>query len=158
MTQPTAAISGIRSLLQRDLPEVVRIDAEHTGRSKATYWGTVFEDFLDDRHADSRLGLAAHREGELEGYLFGEIRAFEFGSEPCGWVFAVGVARDAEHHGIGTALVEEACRWFRQHGITIVRTMVRRNDVPLLAFFRSNGFSGGSFVQLELDVTDLDAR
>jgi hypothetical protein len=30
-----------------------------------------------------------------------------------------------------------------------VRTMVRRNDVPLLAFFRANGFSGGAFVQLE---------
>jgi hypothetical protein len=27
--------------------------------------------------------------------------------------------------------------------------MVRRNDVSLLAFFRSNGFVGGTFTQLE---------
>jgi hypothetical protein len=29
---------------------------------------------------------------------------------------------------------------------------IRRNDVPVTAFFRSNGFVGGSFVQLELDL------
>jgi hypothetical protein len=33
-----------------------------------------------------------------------------------------------------------------------VRTMVRRADVPVLSFFRSNGFFAGSFVQLELDL------
>jgi hypothetical protein len=31
--------------------------------------------------------------------------------------------------------------------------MVRRDDVPVLAFFRGFGFSGGSYVQLELDVS-----
>jgi hypothetical protein len=30
--------------------------------------------------------------------------------------------------------------------------MVRRNDVPVLSFFRANGFVGGEFVQLELDL------
>jgi hypothetical protein len=28
--------------------------------------------------------------------------------------------------------------------------MVRRNDVPVLTFFRTNGFAGGPYVQLEL--------
>ncbi len=33
--------------------------------------------------------------------------------------------------------------------------MVRRNDVPVLTFFRTNGFAGGPYVQLELvDSTD----
>jgi hypothetical protein len=31
--------------------------------------------------------------------------------------------------------------------------MVRRTDVPVLAFFRSSGFAGGAYVQLELDVS-----
>jgi hypothetical protein len=30
--------------------------------------------------------------------------------------------------------------------------MVGRNNVPVLSFFRANGFVGGSFVQLELDL------
>ena len=28
--------------------------------------------------------------------------------------------------------------------------MVRRNNVPVLTFFRTNGFVGGPYVQLEL--------
>jgi hypothetical protein len=31
--------------------------------------------------------------------------------------------------------------------------MVRRTDVPVLAFFRAFGFAGGSYVQLELDAS-----
>ena len=42
----------------------------------------------------------------------------------------------------------------RQIRLACVRTMVRRNDVPVLSFFRGNGFRGGSFVQLELDVRE----
>ena len=45
-------------------------------------------------------------------------------------------------------------RRFRALGVTQVRTMVRRNDVPVTAFFRSNGFVGGSFAQLELELGD----
>ena len=33
----------------------------------------------------------------------------------------------------------------RAKGITTIRTMVRRNDVPVLTFFRTNGFAGSSF-------------
>jgi hypothetical protein len=36
--------------------------------------------------------------------------------------------------------------------------MVRRADVPVLAFFRSSGFAGGPYVQLELDVAQAPAR
>jgi hypothetical protein len=32
--------------------------------------------------------------------------------------------------------------------------MVQRADVPVLSFFRANGFVGGSFVQMELDLPD----
>jgi hypothetical protein len=37
-------------------------------------------------------------------------------------------------------------------GVHKVRTMVARNDVPVLAFFRASGFVGGPFVQLELHL------
>lgn len=144
----------IRPLSRRDLADVVRIDARHTGSRKPAYWTRILGEFLGRAGARPRVGLAAHLDGGVKGYLLGEVRAFEFGSEPCGWVFAVGVDPGAMHHGIGTALVEEAGRRFRRLGISTVRTMVRRNDVPLLAFFRSNGFSGGSFVQLELCAGD----
>jgi ribosomal protein S18 acetylase RimI-like enzyme len=148
------AREGIRDLSPDDLASVVRIDARRTGTRKMAYWRGVLREFLDAAHRGSRVGLAAQDGHRLAGYLLGEVRAFEFGSEPCGWIFAVAVDPDASHHGIGSALVAEACRRFRRQGIVTVRTMVRRNDVPLLAFFRANDFAGGSFVELERPVDD----
>jgi ribosomal protein S18 acetylase RimI-like enzyme len=142
----------IRPLSRADLAGVTRIDAHHTGARKPAYWKRVFAEFLGRRAGHVRVGLAAEAEGRLAGYLLGEVRAFEFGSGPCGWIFAVGVDPLRLRLGVASALLAEACRVFRAAGVTRVRTMVRRNDVPVLAFFRSSGFSGGSYVQLELDV------
>lgn len=137
-----------------DLAAVIRLDARLTGRRKAAYWRTFFDDFVGGGPSEARVGLAA-REGErLCGYLLGEVRAFEFGSPPCGWIFAVGVDPAQAHHGVGSALVAAAAKRFRRARASAVRTMVRRNDVPLLAFFRSNGFVGGSFTQLELPLEE----
>lgn len=153
---------NVRSIRPSDLAEVVRIDAYHTGARKAAYWRRAFRDALGGR-AKGRVSLAYETpRGRLAGYLLGEVRAFEFGSEPCGWVFAIGIDPEALHLGVGSSLLAEACTRFRAAGVPRVRTMVRRNDVPLLSFFRSNGFTGGPYVQLELDVnggsTGEDAR
>ena len=143
----------IRRLSRADLADVTRIDAHHTGLRKPAYWKRVLGEFLARRGERERVGLAAEVEGRLVGYLLGEVRAFEFGSEPCGWVFAVGVDPARLRRGLAAALLDEACRAFRARGVFTVRTMVRRNDVPVLAFFRAAGFSGGSYVQLELDLS-----
>jgi ribosomal protein S18 acetylase RimI-like enzyme len=144
----------VRDLRHAHLDEVTRIDALHSGKRKPRYWKRVFEDFLDRAPGPLRVGLAAEDGERLIGYLLGEVRAFEFGSEPCGWVFAAGVDPRHARKGVASALVEEACERFRRSGVSRVRTMVLRNDVGVLSFFRANGFVGGSFVQLERDLED----
>jgi GNAT superfamily N-acetyltransferase len=144
----------IRDLGRQDLPEVIRIDHLHTGESKPEYWKKVFSDFLDGKGRPVRVGLCAEGGEGLLGYLFGEVRAFEFGSDTCGWIFAVGVDPGHLRKSVATGLLAIACRRFRTAGIRRVRTMVGRNDVPVLSFFRANGFVGGSFVQLELDLEE----
>lgn len=146
------ATARIRRLTTADLPRVASIDAHHTGARKTAYWKRVFRDFLAAPRRRVRVALAAELDGVLVGYLLGEVRAFEFGSEPCGWIFAVGVDPARLRAGVGSALLARACRAFRAARVGTLRTMVRRNDVPVLAFFRSSGFAGGSYVQLELDV------
>jgi ribosomal protein S18 acetylase RimI-like enzyme len=143
---------AIRDLAPGDLAAVVRIDAHHTGARKPAYWSRVLERFFSRGGNRMRVGLAAPGPRSLSGYLLGEVRAFEFGSEPCGWIFAVGVAPSALHQGVASALLAEACRRFERAGVTTVRTMVRRTDVPVLAFFRASGFTGGPYVQLEVNV------
>ena len=148
----------IRPLVPRDLAGVIRIDAIHTGTPQPAYWKRIFKQALSRGRERMRVGLAAEAEGALAGFLFGDVRAFEFGSEPCGWILEVGVDPRHARLGIGSALLAEACRRLRASGITTIRTMVRRNDVPVLTFFRTNGFAGGPYVQLELDAEPREAR
>jgi ribosomal protein S18 acetylase RimI-like enzyme len=56
--------------------------------------------------------------------------------------------------GIAARLFEEACRRFARQGIGLVRTMVRRDDVGVLTFFRNQGFVAGPYVELELSIPE----
>lgn len=147
-------IVDVGDLRKEHLAEVVRIDELHTGDAKPEYWRGVFGDFVGGGTEPLRVGLAAESQGVLIGYLLGEVRAFEFGSEACGWVFAVGIDQNYLHGGVASALLEEAGHRFRAAGVARMRTMVERNSVEVLAFFRANGFVGGSFVQLERDLEE----
>ena len=67
-------------------------------------------------------------------------------------VFAVAVSPTFERQGLATRLCEDVIQRFGAMGVGVVRTMVRREAVPMLALFRSMGFSGGPFCELERPV------
>ncbi|MBM3991538.1 MAG: GNAT family N-acetyltransferase [Planctomycetes bacterium] len=147
----------VRALVASDLAEVIRIDAAHTAQAKPAHWRAVLDRFCGAGTSRAQVGLAADGDQGLDGYLFGEVREVEFGSEACGWVFAVGVDERAFRRGTASALLEEARRRFVELGVAKVRTMVARNDVPVLSFFRASGFVGGPYVQLELPLRETPA-
>ena len=144
-----AAIS-VRRLRPADLGRVVEIDALHRGRAVPGYWEGVRDEFLARDRQRLRVALGAESDERLVGYLLGEVRAFEFGSEPCGWIFAVGVEPELRRAGIASRLLTAACARFRDAGILRVRTMVHRSDLPVLSFFRAHGFGAGEYTQLEI--------
>jgi len=149
---------AVRRLVPEDLERVVEIDARHRGDAVPDYWRGVREAFLARGRGRVRVALGAEVDGRLVGFLFGESRAFEFGSPACGWIFAVGVEPAHQRGGVASALLSEACRRFRAAGIATIRTMVRRSDIPVLAFFRAHGFAAGEYTQLELDLSEGATR
>lgn len=158
MTAAVATACRLRRITPDDFDRVVAIDARHRGAAVPDYWREVRDTFLSRRRDTVRVALGAEVDGVLVGFLFGEVRAFEFGSPPCGWIFAVGVDAAHQRAGIASALLGEACRRFAAAGIATVRTMVERRDVPVLAFFRAHGFAAGGFTQLELDLSTEGSR
>jgi predicted N-acetyltransferase YhbS len=154
--QATPAVR-IRAVRAGDAAAIAAIDAMHTGAMKRRYWRDVVA-----RHAGSgrsggaRVGLVAVEgaKGTVVGYAMGRVRSFEFGSEPCAWIVALGVHPKLLRGGIASLLFEEACRRFARHGINLVRTMVRRDDVGVLTFFRNQGFVAGPYVELELSIPE----
>lgn len=141
----------VRELEPADLERVVAIDAGLTGVTKRGDWTELFARMDTD---DGLLGIAAVGPTGLDGYLIGELRAFEFGSEACGWITVLGVRPETTRQGLASALLEEARLRFAKLGVTSLRTMVRRTDVGLLSLFRTQGFVGGPFVQLEFEIPE----
>jgi ribosomal protein S18 acetylase RimI-like enzyme len=137
----------VRPAEPSDLPAVVALDAENTGISKAAYWKDRFDWYAG--HQPERFFLVAERGDDLVGFIVGEVRAWEFGSPPSGWIFAVHVSPSARLNGLGTMLYDAICVRFRKAGVQHVRTMIAKDAQILLSFFRSLGMIAGPFVQLE---------
>ncbi|HET6277429.1 MAG TPA: GNAT family N-acetyltransferase [Candidatus Polarisedimenticolia bacterium] len=147
----------IRAIRSGDAAAIAAIDAAHTGLLKRRYWRDVVTRHAGrGRAGGARVGLVAVEgaKGRVVGYVMGRVRSFEFGSEPCAWIVALGVHPRMLRGGVASRLFAEACRRFAQHGITLVRTMVRRDDVGVLTFFRSQGFVAGPYVELELSIPE----
>jgi ribosomal protein S18 acetylase RimI-like enzyme len=140
----------VRPAKAEDLRAVVALDAENTGAAKLAYWKDRFE-WYAGRQPD-RFFLVGEREGQVLGYIVGEVRAWEFGSPPCGWIFAIDVSRTARQHGLGTKPFDEICARFRKAGVDRVRTMLAKDEHLIMSFFRSQGMMGGPFIQLEKEL------
>lgn len=131
-----------------DLASLVRIDREVTGHEKRQYWKHLFR-FLSDENI---CCLVVRVRGETVGYIIGEIRAWEFGQEPCGWVFSLAILPQHARAGLGRQLLTALADWFRSRGMLKMRTMVNLEQEVMHRFFRSSGFSSGPTLQLEMEI------
>ncbi len=158
-TSATAAAEEvqIRRVRAADMPHVIALDERVTGVAKAGYWQDIFQRYSEHRPDERFFFVAAGGERTSEdrilGFIIGEIRAWEFGSAPCGWVFALSVDPDARLHGVGQALFTTISNAFRKAGLSKMRTMVARDNQLHSLFFRGEGMMAGPYIQLEKDLT-----
>lgn len=150
-TSRAAAELRIRPAEPADLDQVIAIDLEITGTRKTDYWYELFHRYGAAR-SRQRLFLVAEAGGEIQGFIIGEVRDWEFGSPPCGWVFGISVRPGARLAGIGTRLLEAICAGFRHAGVEKVRTLVSRDNSLVLSFFRSQAMMAAPVIPLEKDL------
>ena len=148
---PPGVAIAIRPVRREDLERVIAIDTAVTGIAKRSYWRSLYERY-GKAGAAERQFLVADRGGQVAGFVIGEVRDWEFGSPPCGWVFAIDVEPGARQSGIGTRLLDAICANFRRAGVRKVRTMLARDNTLILSFFRSQGMMAGPFIPLEMDL------
>jgi ribosomal protein S18 acetylase RimI-like enzyme len=141
----------VRPVEAPDLDQVIAIDADITGKKKPDYWYELFHRYGAGR-TRQRLFLVAEAGGEIQGFIIGEVRDWEFGSPPCGWVFGISVRPGARLAGIGTRLLEAICAGFRRAGVDKVRTLIARDNRLVLSFFRSQAMMAAPVIPLEMDL------
>jgi ribosomal protein S18 acetylase RimI-like enzyme len=138
----------IRSASPSDLEAVIALDQFGPKEEKPDYWRGIFSHYVTSGRKD-RLFLVAETDEGLVGFIVGEVRAWEFGSPPCGWVFALTVSPTARELGVGKRMFEEISARLKQAGVTTVRTMVDRDSKVIISFFRSMGMRTGRYIELE---------
>jgi GNAT superfamily N-acetyltransferase len=137
---------AIRPVQASDLPTISALDARLTGSAKPDYWQEML--------APNRQFLIAESDkGALAGFIAGEIRAWEFGQPPAGWVFAIQIEPRLRLKGVGSQLFEALVARFKEKGVTRVRTLVDRKDHLILSFFRAQGMVAGPSLQLDMDLS-----
>jgi ribosomal protein S18 acetylase RimI-like enzyme len=141
----------VRELRATDLEWVVRIDQEHSGRSRTEY----FRLKLGEARADTgvRISLAALVGGEPAGFLMGRLYYGEFGSpEPVAILDSIGVASAHARKHVANALMYRLSGNLRALGIERIETQVAWDQIDLIGFFQRAGFRPAPRLCLELDL------
>lgn len=138
----------IRNANQGDLNDVITLDTFSSKAEKPDYWRGIFDHYVGGDKKD-QIFLVAESKKKVVGFIVGEVRAWEFGSPPCGWVFALAVSPDAREGGVGRRMFDEMSCRLQQAGVSTVRTMVDRDDKLTLSFFRGMGLRTGKYIELE---------
>lgn len=136
----------IRRMTEADLPRIKEIDKELVGPHRSVSWPLRIEAHWWVYRAVP--GFVAELEGEVVGFVLGDIRGAEYGTEVGGWIDMMGVSPKCQSSGIGRKLVEAFCKECRSHGVK-VRVIVVGDDERLVKFWQSVGFQKGNLISYE---------
>ena len=154
-----SSTSDIRMLELKDLDDILKIeekiersiDLEESDRMDLLKKTAIYHLQQDE----PLLNLGAAIDGKLVGFMFAEIRHWEFGrGETTGWIKVLGVDPEYQGRGIGRKLGETLLDHFRRKNITKVRTLVDWYEGDLISFFRSLGFDILNMIPLEKELAN----
>jgi GNAT superfamily N-acetyltransferase len=129
----------VRSMAERDLPAIVRLDGKITGRDRTAYLERKAREVL--RRSAVRVSLVAEQDGAFAGFLMARADFGEFGrTEPIAVLDTIGVDPAHGRRGVGRALVEQLLRNVAGLRAERVVTEVAWSDLPLLGLFARTGF------------------
>jgi len=144
----------IRPLSLDDIKDIVRIEKRLEEKL-----GVISEERMEYLREATRyniersepmMNLGAELDGNIVGFIIGEIRIWEFGiGEKTGWIRILGVNPDFQRCGIGRKLGEALLEHFERRGIKRVRTMAEWYPGDLISFFKSLGFNILNMIPLE---------
>jgi ribosomal protein S18 acetylase RimI-like enzyme len=135
----------IRKIAAEDVPEIVSIQEAVLQRKVSKKWVQIVEGHLNKQEG---VGFVATKQGQVVGFIIGEIKGEGFGLEQSGWIEVVGVHPRQMGIGIGRALAERLFVFFKKEGIRDIHTSVRWDAGDMLSFFKAIGFDRSTFINL----------
>jgi ribosomal protein S18 acetylase RimI-like enzyme len=147
--QKTGREIKVRKIETKDVPEIVSIQESILQKKVSKKWIQLVKGHLKKQGA---LGFVALKDGQVVGFIIGEIKGEGFGLEQSGWIEVVGVHPRQMGIGIGRILAEKLFSFFRKKGIHDIHTSVRWDAGDMLSFFKAIGFDRSPFINLRKDL------
>ncbi|HDZ25710.1 MAG TPA: GNAT family N-acetyltransferase [Candidatus Aminicenantes bacterium] len=151
--------TNIRLLSMDDLDDILQIEEkiekeQDLGKSeRMAYFEETATYHL--QHGEPLLNLGAEIDGKLVGFIFAEIRLWEFGrGEKTGWIQVLGIDPEYQGRGIGRKLGETLLGHFKRKNVKKVRTLVDWYEGNLISYFRSLGFDILNMIPLEKELKE----
>jgi GNAT superfamily N-acetyltransferase len=148
----TIKLLGMEALedILRIADKIEREDTEEKAERMASLKETAVYQL---QHGDPLLNLGAEVDGRLVGFIFGEIKLWEFGrGERTGWIKVLGVDQEFQGMGVGQKLGENLLSHFRKLAVKRVRTLVDWYEGDLISYFKSLGFNMLNMLPLEKEI------
>jgi len=136
----------IRAMTEGDLQKIKEVDRALVGPERALSWPLRVEAHWWVYRP--LLNFVAEIDDEVVGFLLGDIRGAEYGTDISGWIDMMGVAPEHQRRGIGKRLVEAFCRECQRNEVK-TRVIIREDDQRLIGFWSSVGFQRGKLVSYE---------
>jgi ribosomal protein S18 acetylase RimI-like enzyme len=142
----------VRPLNELDIEAITRIDEKVTGLYRPEFWENRVAYYL---RRDPEASRVAEVEGEVVGFMLGDVRGGEFGlEETSGWIERFGVDPSQRGKGLGRQLFDELAEYFRSAGAARLRTLVDSRQGDTERFLRAMGFENSALTALERPLAE----
>lgn len=143
----------IRLMENKDFDAVVRIDEHVLNISRPEYYEQKFERLFQSGEYIPTSLVAQNENGNVVGFIMGELYIGEFGISRQASVDTVGVDPDCQRQGIGELLMDEFIEHLKQLEVEKINTLVDKNDTGMMRYFDDNQFNPSkTVINLERNI------
>ena len=126
----------LRKMTGDDVRYIVDIDRRITGTDRATSWPQTVSRYLEMYYPP--LCQVAETEGQVVGFILGDVRGWEYGMPPGGWIDIMGIDPRFHRRGIGIKLIQAFVQAAKLQNMK-THIAIRRQDDDLQKFIRAAG-------------------
>jgi len=128
-----------RSLLEGDLPALVKIDRKISGTNHLDYYEQKMAEALSE--SGVRVSLVAEQDDHVVGFVMARVDFGEFDRiEPIAVLDSLAVDPNYAHHLVGTALLSQLLANLAALQIEVVRSETDAEHAAVFGFLKRNGF------------------
>ncbi len=139
----------IRRLELHDKKAILDIQETITKHKADKDWEQLVNGYIKN---SGETSLVAEVDGNVVGFMLGDIKVYGFGAPRSGWIEVIGVHPRQMGSGIGKKLGNELIKIFKEKQVKHIFTSVRWDSGDLIAFFKSIGFNRSNFTNLEKKI------